>query len=224
METIKLQTKIWNEKGQTNGQVDLPAEFFGVKWNDNFMHQIITSMMSNIRPNIADTKGRGEVSGGGRKPWRQKGTGQARHGSIRSPIWVGGGVTHGPTSDRNYKKKINKKAMIKALFSVLSAKLRDGEIVMLEDLAMSAPKAKQAQTILDNLAKGGLAKINYQKGKRAVIAIPALDQNIKQSFRNIASATVIETRNLDPLTLLNYKYIVFVRPEDTMKQLAIRLK
>lgn len=224
MTNAKLQTKIFNQDGKEAGNVDLPANVFGLKWNANLVHQVATSMMSNARNTIADTKGRGEVSGGGKKPWRQKGTGRARHGSSRSPIWKGGGVTHGPTSEVNYKKKINKKMKTKALFTILSAKLKDNEVIMLEDLKLSAPKVKIAQDILANLAKSGFEKINYKIGKRVLIATPELDENMQQSFRNIKSATVEEVRNLNPLSLLNYKYVVLVRPQEGIEQLSARQK
>ena len=219
-----MEAKVYNQTGKETGKVELPANIFGVKWNANLVHQVATSMMSNARNTIADTKGRGEVSGGGKKPWRQKGTGRARHGSSRSPIWKGGGVTHGPTSEVNFKKKINKKMKAKALFSILSAKLKDNEIIMLEDLKLSSPKVKIAQDVLANLAKSGFEKINYKIGKRVIIATPELDENMQKSFRNIKSATVEEVRNLNPLSLLNYKYVVFVRPEDSLKEVLARVK
>ena len=224
MTSVKLQTKIFNQAGKEAGNIELPANIFGVKWNANLVHQVATSMLSNARNTIADTKGRGEVSGGGKKPWRQKGTGRARHGSSRSPIWKGGGVTHGPTADINYKRKINKKMKTKALCAILSAKLKDNEIIMLEDLKLTTPKVKIAQAILANLAKSGFAKINYKIGKRVIIATPTLDENMQKSFRNIKSATVAEVRNLNPLSLLNYKYVVFIRPEDSLKQITARAK
>ena len=195
MTSVKLQTKIFNQAGKEAGNIELPANIFGVKWNANLVHQVATSMLSNARNTIADTRGRGEVSGGGKKPWRQKGTGRARHGSSRSPIWKGGGVTHGPTADINYKRKINKKMKTKALCAILSAKLKDNEIIMLEDLKLTTPKVKIAQAILANLAKSGFAKINYKIGKRVIIATPTLDENMQKSFRNIKSATVAEVRN-----------------------------
>lgn len=219
-----MEAKIYNTKGVESGKVELPQAVFGVKWNANLVHQVATSMMSNARNTIADTKGRGEVSGGGKKPWRQKGTGRARHGSSRSPIWKGGGVTHGPTSEINYKKKINKKMKTKALFAILSAKMKDNEVIMLEDLKLTSPKVKIAQDVLANLAKSGFEKINYKIGKRVIIATPELDENMQKSFRNIKSATVEEVRNLNPLSLLNYKYVVFVRPEDSLKQVIARVK
>ena len=218
-----METKIFDQKGKEAGKMELPKEVFGVKWNANLVHQVVTSMMSNARPNVADTKGRGEVQGGGKKPWRQKGTGRARHGSSRAPIWIGGGVTHGPSSEKNYKKKINKKMKGKALATVLSAKFRDGEVILMNDLQLAAPKVKLAAEMLVNLAKS-FEKINYKIGKRAIIAIPELDENIKKSFKNIKSVVVEEVRNLNPLSLMNYKYVVLVKPEDGIKQLTARAK
>jgi large subunit ribosomal protein L4 len=218
-----MKTPIYNQEGKQKGDFDLPANVFGIKWNDDLVHQVVSSMMSNARPNVADTKGRGEVRGGGKKPWRQKGTGQARHGSRRSPIWIGGGVTHGPNSERNFKKKINKKMKTKALGAVLSAKLADNEIVLLDNLKLSAPKAKLAAELLGGLA-GTFEKIAYKTGKRVIIATPAADENLKKSFKNIKSARVEEVRNLNPLLLLNYKYLVLVEPEEGVKQLAARKK
>lgn len=203
--------------------MELPVKMFGVKWNANLVHQVVTSMMSNARPTVADTKGRGEVRGGGKKPWQQKGTGRARHGSSRSPIWSGGGVTHGPLAERNFKKKINKKMKTKALATILSAKLRDGEVVLLEGLSLAAPKVKLAAETLANLAKV-FAKINYKIGKRAIIATAGPDENLKKSFRNIKSTLVEEVRNLNPLLLLNYKYVVLVKPEESLAVLEGRRK
>src|SRR6202167_3095081 len=104
-----MEAIIYNTQGKKSGSVDLPEAIFGIKWNDSLMHQVVTSMQDNARTNVAHTKGRGEVRGGGKKPWRQKGTGRARHGSIRSPIWKGGGVTHGPSKDKVYSVAIPKK-------------------------------------------------------------------------------------------------------------------
>jgi large subunit ribosomal protein L4 len=224
MTNVKLQTNIFGQDGKEAGKVELPAKIFSVKWNANLVHQVMVSMQSNARETVADTKGRGEVSGGGKKPWQQKGTGRARHGSSRSPIWKGGGVTHGPTSEINYKRKINKKMKLKALFAILSAKLKDNEIIMLEDFKLSSPKVKVAQDVLANLAKNGFEKINYKIGKRVIIATPELDENMQKSFRNIKSATVEEVRNLNPLSLLNYKYVVFVSPKESLEQLEARVK
>src|SRR3954468_2503145 len=129
-----MKSDIYNIQGKKAGTIELPESVFGVAWNDSLMHQVVTSMNSNSRTNVAHTKTRGEVRGGGKKPWKQKGTGRARHGSTRSPIWVGGGVAHGPRNDQNFSRKINKKVRAKALLTVLSRKYKDGEILFVDSL------------------------------------------------------------------------------------------
>ncbi len=216
-----MTADIYNAAGEKTGTIDLPENVFGLKWNADLVHQVVTSMRANERSPIAHTKTRGEVRGGGKKPWRQKGTGRARHGSSRSPIWRHGGITHGPRNDRDYSTKINRKMKTKALHTILSAKLRDGELLFIDNFGLSAPKTKTAQTILLNLAKKTSAqKIAYKKGKRALIATPAGDTNTYKSFRNIPSAAVEEARNLNPLSLVSYKYIVITSPAEVVKVLA----
>ena len=111
-----MEQKVYNQKGEEAGKIKLPESIFGVPWNADLVHQVVVAMTSSMRHSIANTKTRGEVSGGGKKPWQQKGTGRARHGSTRSPIWVGGGIAHGPRKEKNYDRKINKKARAKALW------------------------------------------------------------------------------------------------------------
>jgi large subunit ribosomal protein L4 len=130
-----MDAKIYNQKGKESGKVTLPDAVFAMQWNADLVHQVAVGMMSNARDPIAHTKTRGEVRGGGKKPWQQKGLGRARHGSSRSPIWVGGGVAHGPRNDKNYTKKINKKMKTAALYSILSKKLKDNEIIFLDTLS-----------------------------------------------------------------------------------------
>src|SRR3990167_5939340 len=124
-----MKSDVYNAQGKKAGSVELPESVFGVKWNDSLMHQVVTSMQANARPSVAHTKSRGEVRGGGKKPWRQKGTGRARHGSSRSPIWKGGGVTHGPRNEKVYTRAIPRNMRAKALFMALSRKLNDNEII-----------------------------------------------------------------------------------------------
>ena len=118
-----MKTSLYNLKGEAIGEIDLPEKFFGYKWNPDLVHRVLMAQAANRRSPWAHAKGRGEVRGGGVKPWKQKHTGRARHGSIRSPIWKGGGVSHGPKKDRDYSQKVNKKMAKAAVFSVLSKKL-----------------------------------------------------------------------------------------------------
>src|SRR4030043_2412895 len=133
-----LNLPIYNLEGEKTGTIKLSEKIFGLKINNNLIYQVINVQLANKRKHLAKVKDRGEVRGGGRKPWRQKGTGRARHGSIRSPIWRGGGVTFGPTKNRVFKKKINKKMRRKALFMVLSAKAKEKLIIVLDDLELKA--------------------------------------------------------------------------------------
>lgn len=219
-----IEAKVYNFEGKESGKASLPEAIFGVKWNNDLVYQVATAMQANLRRVTADTKNRAEVSGGGKKPYRQKGTGRARHGSSRSPIWIGGGITHGPLAEKNYSQKINKKMKSKAFFAVLSKKMTDGEIVLIQDLPMTVIKTKQAQTYLNNLAKAGFERINYKKGKRALVATAKKEDKISKSFNNIQSATVSDLRDINMLDLLNYKYLVIVNPADSLTVLKARAK
>lgn len=206
-----MEIKLYNQNGEKVGNVELPEGVFNLKWNDDLIHQVVTSMHSNLRTPVAHSKGRGEVRGGGRKPWRQKGTGRARHGSIRSPLWRGGGVTHGPLKEKDYSKKINKKMKKKAFFVVLSQKLRDKEILFLDKIKLSQTKTKEAFGILKNISKiEGFERLKTKKKNRAILALPKKDEKITRSFHNIPGLQISETRNLNTLDILIYKYLVLV--------------
>ena len=148
-----MDATIYNLKGKEAGTISLPESVFGLKWNADLVHQVVTSMESTARSTVAHTKNRGEVRGGGKKPWQQKGTGRARHGSIRSPIWVGGGVTHGPRNEKVFDRKVNKKMKAKALYTILSAKYKKGEVLFVDDLSLRAIKTKDARDTLASLSK-----------------------------------------------------------------------
>jgi large subunit ribosomal protein L4 len=181
-------------------------------------------MLSDSRIIVAHTKDRGEVRGGGRKPWKQKGLGKARHGSSRSPIWVGGGVSQGPDGLRNYSKKINKKMKAKALFTILSKKFKEGELVFVDKFNFEAPKTKQAIETLGSLSKIESCKnILSKKHNSAIIALSEKNQSVEKSFSNVGNVKVDEFRNINPVELLNYKYLVIENPEVSLKAIANKL-
>ncbi len=218
-----MKAIIYNQKGAEAGNIELPAKIFGAKWNSDLVHQVVEGIRGNKRAGTADTKGRGEVRGGGKKPWKQKGTGQARHGSTRSPIWVGGGVTHGPLAEKNYKKKISKKMRAGALFSVLSKKFKDGEIVFVDSLAMKDIKTKSAVEVMKNLAKATeIRDLASFKKPRVLVAISAKDEKIQKSFRNLPQLEMTMLNNINPMQVLNRKYLIIENPESAVKFLSAR--
>jgi large subunit ribosomal protein L4 len=219
-----MKLPVYNAQGKEVKNIDLSDEIFGLKWNADLVHQVMVSMLSNARENVAHTKDRGDVAGGGKKPWRQKGTGRARHGSSRSPIWVGGGVTFGPRNDTNYKKKINKKVKAKALATVISQKIRDNELILVDEVKFSEPKTKEATAVLEALSKTeNHDQLLSKKSNAALIATSGRDQNAEKSFANINTVFVDEVRNLNPVDVLNYKYLVIFNAEEAIKSLSERL-
>ncbi|MCD6178229.1 50S ribosomal protein L4 [bacterium] len=201
-----MNVKVYNQEGKKVDEISLPKEIFEVPLNKDLVHQVAVCQMANRRVPIAHTKDRGEVRGGGRKPWAQKGTGRARHGSIRSPIWIGGGVTFGPRKEKKFEKKIPKKMKRKALFMVLSAKAKEGCLIVLEDLKLKEPKTKSMVNILDKLPS---------KNQSSLIALPEVDKNVVLSARNIPKVATIEARNLNVLDLLSFKYLIM--PKESIK-------
>jgi large subunit ribosomal protein L4 len=219
-----MKTPIYNIKGKEVDKIDLPGQIFELPWNRDLVHQVVTTMMTNARQPIAHTKNRGEVRGGGKKPWKQKGTGRARHGSNRSPIWIGGGVTFGPRNEKDYARKINKKVKAKALATILSRKLKDNEIIFIDSLDLNEPKAKEAKNRIASLATiAGFEKLATKRKNTALISISKKDNNIKKSFSNFGNFMTEEVRNINPVDLMNYKYLVFVNPEETIKVLTERI-
>ena len=194
-----MKANVYNQKGEKTGEVSLPKEIFGVSLNSDLVHQVAVSQMANRRRVIANTKGRGDVRGGGAKPWRQKGTGRARAGSNRSPIWRGGGITFGPTNEKKFEKKIPLKMKRKALFMVLSKKLEDNLLIILDKLQIQGKKTKNIAEILKNLPC---------RNENCLIGLPQYDNNIILASRNIPEVSVKEVRNLNVLDLLSVKYLL----------------
>ena len=213
-----MEKIVYNQKGQESGKIKLSESVFGLPWNADLVHQVVVSMMSNARHPIAHTKTRGEVSGGGKKPWQQKGTGRARHGSTRSPIWVGGGVAHGPRNDKNYDRKVNKKARAKALYTILSKKLKDNEILFIDSLSFETPKAKDAKSTLLAFSKvKGFEKFATKPKNVAIIALDKKTPEVMKSFKNFGNVSVEEFRTINPVSVLNHKYIVITNPKESLK-------
>ncbi|MBI2612257.1 50S ribosomal protein L4 [Candidatus Kaiserbacteria bacterium] len=221
---MRMEATIYNKEGKKSGSVNLPENVFGVAWNDALMHQVVTSMQGNARPRVAHTKGRGDVRGGGRKPWRQKGTGRARHGSIRSPIWRGGGVTHGPRSEKNYSRTIPRGMRSKALFMALSRKLKDNEVIFIDSFGMKEPKTALAKKTLAALSKAGFERMVGKRKNAALVALSSISEGVVKSFRNIGSVSCMPVSDLNPVAVLSNSYLVIENPEAALPILSARGK
>ena len=198
MEAITVD--IMNKEGKKAGTMSVPGALFGLPSNDALVYQVYTVKRSNQRRPYAHTKDRSEVRGGGRKPWRQKGTGRARHGSRRSPLWVGGGITFGPRNERNFTKKINTKMNRKAIATVLSAKARDNAVVVFDSLSFEKPNTKGAISFLDAAQK---------RGQSVLVFGSQDDEHFVKSFRNIERATPRSIQRVSLIDLLNHKNCIF---------------
>lgn len=220
-----LSVPVYSTTGKASSTIELPEDLFGVSWNNDLVQQVIVAFQANARTPIAHTKTRGEVRGGGKKPWKQKGTGRARHGSIRSPLWKGGGVTHGPRSERSFAQKINHKMRFSALTSVLSRKLKRGEVIFVDSISFEEPKTNKAKEMIGVIAKAsGIPELATRRINAALIALPKKDVNVEKSFSNFGNLQTEEIRNLNPVTVLSYRYLVIENPEEMIKTLTARGK
>lgn len=194
-----MKAEVFNKENKKVETMELPERIFGAEWNPDLVHQVSVIQSANSRQILAHAKGRGEVKGGGRKPWKQKGTGRARHGSIRSPLWKGGGVTFGPTKERIFAKKINKKMKQLALFSVLSKKLKDNELRIIDRFDADVKKTKEWGNLLKNMAdlKYSTLLISVSAGK-----------NIHRATANIKNTGAISPLSLNVNDLLRYKNVI----------------
>lgn len=208
-----MKVDVYNQVGDKVGSVELSDAVFGIEIKSNVLHQAVVAQMANMRRVIAHTKDRSEVRGGGRKPWRQKGTGRARHGSRRSPLWTGGGVTFGPTKYRNFKKKINTKMKRKAILMALSGKARDGELIVLDKVELTSPKTKEMAVVVERVVPGVAT---------ALLMLPQKNEAIQRAGRNIADFKITNISNINVLDLLNFKYLVVT--QETLKGLEDKYK
>ncbi|MEK7131369.1 MAG: 50S ribosomal protein L4 [Patescibacteria group bacterium] len=194
-----MKVKVYNLEGKETGEMNLVDSVFGVKIKPEVVHGVFVAQNNNQREPWADTKNRGEVSGGGKKPWPQKGTGRARHGSIRSPIWKGGGVAFGPLSIRNYKEKINKKTKRLALKMCLSDRAQNNALVIVEDFNFSEPKTK----IFVNLLKALPVK-----AKSFLLLTPGKNATVLRMTRNLKSVKTIRAEDISVMDLLSKSVVL----------------
>ncbi len=199
-----MKTDIISIENKKVGTIELPASVFGVSWNADLIKQVLTAQLANARRPWAHAKDRSEVRGGGRKPWRQKGTGRARHGSTRSPLWVGGGKAHGPTNKRDYSQKVNKKMKQKALFAVLSKKFADNEVMVVDELAAIGAKTKAAAVALHAMLS---IPVKTKKVDAAIIAATQ-DKTTTRAARNLVKTKIMHPQSLDLYELVNHKHVV----------------
>jgi len=202
-----MKIVVYNIEGKKVEDMELSDSVFGVYKNDDLVHQVAVSLGANKRESIAHTKTRGERAGSGRKPWKQKGTGRARVGSVRSPIWKKGGIVFGPRSDRNYKKKINCKMNIKAILSVLSGKAKDNEIYIVDRMELPEKKTKEMAKVIKNLKISGKTLLVF--GKK--------EKDIMLASRNLKDAQNIFSDQLNVLDMLNSRNMLISK--DSIKQI-----
>jgi len=215
----------YNVQAKKTRTIDLPEDVFALPWNDSLMHQVVVSMQANMRTPVAHTKDRGDVRGGGRKPWKQKGTGRARHGSVRSPLWKGGGVTFGPRNEKDYSKVINKKMRAKALFVALSRKFREEEILFVDEVSFDVPSTAEARKVVVALASiKGFEGMATKKKNNILVVTAGNDKVLAKSFNNFGNVEVDDVRNLNPMDVLKYKHLVVVSPKESVSFLEGRAK
>ncbi len=198
-----MKTDLYNLKNEKVGEIDLPDKVFKAPWKPALVKQVVDAMAANLRKPWAHAKGRGEVSGGGKKPWRQKGTGRARHGSTRSPLWRHGGKAHGPQKTRDYLQKINKKMKRVALYSALSRKFKDGEAKVILGLNIEKPKTKMLASHLKAFAA------NPKVNKFDILLIPdAENKMLYRAAANLPKAEAMSPTSLNVRDLLRHKQIL----------------
>lgn len=220
-----MKANIYTTEGKVAKEITLPENIFGAKWNADLVAQVLTSQASNRRAGTAHTKNRAEVRGSHKKPWAQKGSGRARHGSAQSPLWKGGGVTFGPRNDKNYKKVIPRTMKQAALFSLLSAKLANGKILFVDAFAINEGKTKKAEELMKNLTVvDGFSTLTYKKTGNVYMTTQKGDLMTKRAFRNLPYVVLHNMDDLNPLDVANARYLVITNPEATIEYLSSKIK
>ena len=218
MSIATIKTQIYTQTGEKIKELELNSKIFGLAPKESVVHQVAVAQMANSREPIAHTKLKSEVRGGGKKPWRQKGTGRARHGSSRSPIWVGGGITFGPRNIRNFSQKVNKKMKTKALFMCLSDKAQNNLLTILDNLKLEQGKTKEIVDIIKNIKNILNLKTAKKENKfdikkyklSLLIVLPKYDKLVLNAARNLIGIKIITADSLNVLDLLKYEKIIIL--------------
>jgi large subunit ribosomal protein L4 len=200
-----MKANLYNQKGEAIGDIELNSKIFEVKPNNHLLAEAVRIQQSNARSGTGHTKTRGEVSGGGKKPWKQKGTGRARAGSTRSPIWRHGGITFGPRN-RNWELKINKKAKTQALFMSLSDKVKDSKFIVIDQIALENPKTKEFAKLLADLR----LKIKYL-GKKQMLIIPKKDEKLVRSTKNLQAVNTVLANSLNLIDVITASSVLVLK-------------
>jgi large subunit ribosomal protein L4 len=219
-----MQVTIYTTEGKKAKTLDVPEKVFGAEWNADLVSQVLYSQASNRRAGTAHTKNRADVRGSHKKPWNQKGSGRARHGSAQSPLWKGGGVTFGPRNDKNYKKTIPRGMKVAALYSLLSAKVAQGRVIFVDTLSEETGKTKAADMIMRNLATiEGFKTLCHKKANNVYVSMKKGDETTKRAFRNLPYMVLHNVEDLNPLDLANTRYLVIANPEETISYLSSKV-
>ena len=219
-----MKVNVYTMEGKVAKTLEVPENIFGAEWNADLVSQVLYSQASNRRAGTAHTKNRAEVRGSHKKPWAQKGSGRARHGSAQSPLWKGGGVTFGPRNDKNYKKTIPRKMMASALFSLLSAKVKAGKVIFVDTVSTETGKTKDADMAMKGLTTiEGFKTLCYKKPNNVYMTVKKGEDIVKRAFRNLPYMTLHNMDDLNPLDLANTRYLVIANPEETIAYLSSKV-
>ncbi|MFA6410552.1 MAG: 50S ribosomal protein L4 [Candidatus Buchananbacteria bacterium] len=214
-----IKATVYNLSGEKVKEMDLNPAVFGIAVKPELVTQAVVALQANRRQVLADTKDRSEVAGGGRKPWKQKGTGRARHGSTRSPLWRSGGITFGPTSERNFTQKVNKKANRKAILMCLSDKAANQKIILIDKLELEKAKTKKFFEILQNLdlrdkkstakkKEESAGKTKKKLAKKVLVIMPSKDEKIRRATKNVSRLETILANSLNVYDVLQANYLL----------------
>ena len=216
-----IKYQVYNQAGSPVGEYELNDKVFGLSVNESLLHQAVVTQMANMRKVIAHTKTRDEVSGSGKKPWKQKGTGRARIGSVRSPLWRSGGIVFGPSKDRNFKMELNKKMGRQAMLMALSDKVASHQLALLDKLEMVEFKTKTADAMLKTLAKAVWQSEETAK-KSTLIINAGNDDKAKYSLRNLKHVKLMNLDNINIVDLLGHENLILT--VEAVKSLESRIK